>query len=336
MKFAVVLFTLVLVSLLITDSLSAKRSKKKRQTSLATSIQDDSDVAATGPVDITKLSGYTSKYGQYIRTKEAAWKKAVISVYNMTVYPYNEYYIKQFLTKGASNLSWLPQVINASACARVHAFGDHCTPLSIAEYFYGLTPNTITFEVNYVYILAFDLVRFFINVDTNTAFSTINYRIGMPGLPSSTWFNSTQVGTFRFDNNDKIVETDLWNPLYSAQIRESGVLQAPDYAFQMANYTCYRHDKFCKNTPYKQYADYSDCMKFMMNLKVGDPDVFSGNNLQCRNQHSTLIQLRPQIHCPHLGPSGGGFCVDRTVASFHTIPFFTDSNRLIAPIKRLN
>jgi len=337
MKNASWFLTLLVVTLLLCDTFTArsnKRSKKaKRQ-----QIDDDEDaLTSLTNVDVTLLGGYNSRYGQFLREKEALWKKAVISVYNLTIFPYNEHYIRQFQLKGANDLSWLPNVINASACARVHAFGDHCGPLSIAEYYFGLTPNTLLFETTPSrYIRAFDLVKFFVNVETKTAFSTINYRIGALTADASTWANATQVGTFRFDDNDKMVETELWNPLYSLGVRDSKVREALDYKFQLSNYTCFRHGKYCQNTPYKQYADYSACMKFLMNAPLGEPDTFTSNSVLCRHQHSTLIQLRPEIHCAHLGPSGGGFCLDRPVSYFFNTPLFPDENRLISPTKKLN
>jgi hypothetical protein len=347
MSIASRLLTLVLVCLLVTASLSARSGKKtKRQVPGATStssfqIDDDEDLTASslasgGSTDVTKLSGYLSIYGLYLKLKEFQWKRAVISVYNMTIYPNNEYYIRQFLAKGSTNLNWLPNVLNPNACARVHPFGDHCGALSIAEYYYGLTPNTLLFETPTVFIHDFDMTRFFVDVGTRTAFSTIQYRIGTRTAPASTWINATQIGTFRFDENDKIIETDLWNPFYSTRIRESRVREAPDYQFNLANYTCYRHNLYCQRTPYKQYDDWNACMKFLMRLPLGEPDVFTGNNTICRHQHSTLIQLRPEIHCAHLGPGGGGFCQDRPVSFYHTQPLFPHSNRLVAPTKKLN
>lgn len=26
--------------------------------------------------------------------------------------------------------------------------------------------------------------------------------------------------------------------------------------------------------------------------------------------HQNMVPLRPEVHCPHIGPSGGGMCVD--------------------------
>jgi hypothetical protein len=35
------------------------------------------------------------------------------------------------------------------------------------------------------------------------------------------------------------------------------------------------------------------------------------DNLVCRHLHVPMLPLRPNVHCPHIGPSGGGMCIDR-------------------------
>lgn len=34
------------------------------------------------------------------------------------------------------------------------------------------------------------------------------------------------------------------------------------------------------------------------------------NTLLCRMVHQNMVPLRPAVHCPHIGPSGGGYCID--------------------------
>ena len=26
--------------------------------------------------------------------------------------------------------------------------------------------------------------------------------------------------------------------------------------------------------------------------------------------HQNMVPLRPEVHCPHIGPSGGAYCID--------------------------
>lgn len=38
--------------------------------------------------------------------------------------------------------------------------------------------------------------------------------------------------------------------------------------------------------------------------------VIGRNTVLCRMVHQNMVPLRPAVHCPHIGPSGGGYCVD--------------------------
>eukprot|EP01098_Paradermamoeba_levis_P009501 TRINITY_DN3969_c0_g2_i1.p1 TRINITY_DN3969_c0_g2~~TRINITY_DN3969_c0_g2_i1.p1 ORF type:complete len:324 (-),score=113.86 TRINITY_DN3969_c0_g2_i1:137-1108(-) len=274
--------------------------------------------AASGLEDL--LEGLLDFKG-LLTKKTATWKKAVKSVYNMTIWPNNEYYIK-----GGK----LPNVLSTKICGRVHPFGKHCEPLGVAEYFYGLTPNNITFDTfPSVFILDVMMTKFFVDVETKTAFSTINYVCGP--LNRAYIINATQVGTFRFDKDDKIVEFDLWNPLYSANTRRGINYSDPTYRATLYNQTCDRHSRFCVG-PNKQYESVAACVNFLKTIPFGEPDVFTANNVLCRNQHATLIQLRPEVHCAHIGPTGGDFCRDEPFNDFFQVPYFTDKNRLVAPM----
>ncbi|OMP85538.1 hypothetical protein BK809_0004209 [Diplodia seriata] len=35
------------------------------------------------------------------------------------------------------------------------------------------------------------------------------------------------------------------------------------------------------------------------------------DTLLCRMVHGPMVALRPAVHCPHVGPSGGDMCTDR-------------------------
>ena len=52
----------------------------------------------------------------------------------------------------------------------------------------------------------------------------------------------------------------------------------------------------------------------------------------CRMVHQGMVALRPETHCPHIGPQGGGMCVDdhdyaKTVAE----EYFTNAPWVFAP-----
>ena len=36
------------------------------------------------------------------------------------------------------------------------------------------------------------------------------------------------------------------------------------------------------------------------------------NTLLCRMVHQNMVPFRPNVHCPHIGKTGGGYCNDDT------------------------
>ncbi|RXK42464.1 hypothetical protein M231_00018 [Tremella mesenterica] len=64
----------------------------------------------------------------------------------------------------------------------------------------------------------------------------------------------------------------------------------------------------------QQYDSYDTCMDFVTSVPIGQAYRAGENNLVCRHLHVPMAPLRPTVHCPHLGLTGGGMCIDRTSA----------------------
>ncbi|KAJ3800613.1 hypothetical protein GGU11DRAFT_676902 [Lentinula aff. detonsa] len=62
---------------------------------------------------------------------------------------------------------------------------------------------------------------------------------------------------------------------------------------------------------YQQYESQDACLTFMSTLPFGESWQGGMNTGWCRYIHKNLVQFRPNIHCPHIGPSGGDMCMDR-------------------------
>ncbi|KAK9766503.1 hypothetical protein K7432_004387 [Basidiobolus ranarum] len=87
---------------------------------------------------------------------------------------------------------------------------------------------------------------------------------------------------------------------------------------------CESHDKYCLNAD-QQYDSIQHCMDFLLNsVPLGNPDEMGGNNVLCRVIHVNMIPYRPGFHCPHIGPTGGGMCVNRKYEDFFK-PYFPES-----------
>lgn len=78
----------------------------------------------------------------------------------------------------------------------------------------------------------------------------------------------------------------------------------------MAKDLCSSHSTYCTGAM-QQYADATSCYNFLTTqVRLGQTYEMGRNTLLCRLMHSEMLQYRPQVHCPHIGPSGGGMCVD--------------------------
>lgn len=81
-------------------------------------------------------------------------------------------------------------------------------------------------------------------------------------------------------------------------------------AYRLATGICQVHDKHCTGAS-KQYGDNAECMDFLTgSIRFGKDYELGRNTLLCRSIHQQMVQFRPEVHCPHIGPSGGGMCVD--------------------------
>ncbi|KAL4981472.1 hypothetical protein BDW68DRAFT_85638 [Aspergillus falconensis] len=73
---------------------------------------------------------------------------------------------------------------------------------------------------------------------------------------------------------------------------------------------CETHDQYCVDDN-KQYDSNEECVSFLTErIRFGKAYELGRNTLLCREVHEHMVQYRPTLHCPHIGPEGGGYCVD--------------------------
>jgi hypothetical protein len=68
-----------------------------------------------------------------------------------------------------------------------------------------------------------------------------------------------------------------------------------------------------------QYANMTACMGILSKVPIirANGDLQS-NCLLCRAVHSILLSYDPDLHCPHVGPTGGGACSDKLYGRYTT------------------
>ncbi|ODO08970.1 hypothetical protein L198_00710 [Cryptococcus wingfieldii CBS 7118] len=67
---------------------------------------------------------------------------------------------------------------------------------------------------------------------------------------------------------------------------------------------------YCNGTN-QQYSSFEDCEEQLGGKDLGEWFRAGDDNLVCRNLHVPMVPLRPQVHCEHVGPSGGDMCIPR-------------------------
>ncbi|KAF7367693.1 Secreted protein [Mycena sanguinolenta] len=84
---------------------------------------------------------------------------------------------------------------------------------------------------------------------------------------------------------------------------------------------CAGHAAYCTGAN-KQYKSTEACMDFVLHrIPLGEIWQGGQNTAMCRYIHTPMLQLRPAVHCPHVGPSGGDMCFDHTYESMVQSPF---------------
>ncbi|KAK5042891.1 hypothetical protein LTR84_012410 [Exophiala bonariae] len=67
----------------------------------------------------------------------------------------------------------------------------------------------------------------------------------------------------------------------------------------------------CTDSQNVQYENKSQCIEFLsQNVRLGTSYEFGMNTILCRSLHQLMVPLRPDVHCSHIGPTGGDMCVD--------------------------
>ncbi|KAF2711903.1 hypothetical protein K504DRAFT_403394 [Pleomassaria siparia CBS 279.74] len=78
----------------------------------------------------------------------------------------------------------------------------------------------------------------------------------------------------------------------------------------MATSVCNTHTTYCNGTS-SQYESRDECFNFLtQQIRVGQSFELGMNTLMCRSVHEIMIKYRPDVHCPHIGKTGGGMCDD--------------------------
>ncbi|KAF8144548.1 hypothetical protein K438DRAFT_1735902 [Mycena galopus ATCC 62051] len=241
---------------------------------------------------------------------EPHWYKrnlnTIQKIYNQTIFPANAVIIAQ----GASAVP--AGLFNANATGRVTPVGEFFGFQDSFEYFFGLAPLPSGSPPNGAITAA--TIAEFTSGCPEVAASTVYLSVSTINPDNSTGpFISTlkQVAFWRFDDQGAVLQYDAWIPnldLFTNLLRDYD-----QYSLAGMNATiqgiCALQDTTCvgNNTVYNGIPD---CVQTLAAKNYGREDEAWGDNVVCRGIHVLLTKIRPEVHCPHVGPTGGGKCVD--------------------------
>ncbi|CAF0970629.1 unnamed protein product [Didymodactylos carnosus] len=106
---------------------------------------------------------------------------------------------------------------------------------------------------------------------------------------------------------------------YDAQVRNNGLTFDDPSSTDAATIQglCQGIQQICKGR-YQQYSNRSDCINFMTKkIPYGTFDQGDQDSVTCRTIHIKLASISPDIHCPHVGKTGGGACTNKTSQSYY-------------------
>jgi len=206
-----------------------------------------------------------------------------------------------------ANNALVMNLFSPNVSGRITPVGHYDDFEGTIEYFYGLATNVIGFKI-------IDLIS-----QDNTA--SVRVDILFNKSRGGVFFlqNLTQTGFFHFDSSGRVFLYDL-TILRLGDASNGDVAGIEDNIRQLI---CSVALTYCNaSAPYLAYNSTQDCLDFLRSIPVGSFDRANSNSLVCRLIHNTLVPLRPQIHCPHVGPTGGGKCIDVPYSEFYTEPYY--------------
>ncbi|KAI9786480.1 MAG: hypothetical protein M1839_006940 [Geoglossum umbratile] len=228
------------------------------------------------------------------------------SIYNLTIWP-NQ------LPIFAGGAAGVPQgLFNANASGRVDPVGNFTGFEDSIEYFFALAPTPDS-GVRSVITKA-EIVEFSSSCP-EVAASVVYLETGKmdPANPGKMEKLATlkQVAFWRFDDCGAVLKYDAWIPNLNAWIEN--VLGTPiSNPFLQAvtiQDICSSTQLLCTDGN-KQWNDVNECVTALSAKPYGTYDEAWGDNIVCRTIHLVLAGVRPVAHCPHVGPTGGGKCVN--------------------------
>ncbi|CAP59730.1 uncharacterized protein PODANS_1_260, partial [Podospora anserina S mat+] len=229
-------------------------------------------------------------------------------IYNLTVYP-NQVPI---LTFGGA--AFVPKGLFAqNVVGRVDPVGNFTGFEHSIEYFFALSPLPQA-NPSSAAITSYKIVEFSSECRDIAASVVYLYTsVVNPGSPDhgKPLPPLKQVAFWKFNKEGEVEKYDAWIPNLNSWVTRTTMasLGNPEFQLESIRQICYGTQARCYG-PNQQWDSIEDCVVGLAKKNYGTYDEAWGDNVVCRTIHLVLTQTRPDVHCPHVGPTGGGKCVD--------------------------
>ncbi|KAF7198261.1 Bifonsecin B biosynthesis cluster protein A [Pseudocercospora fuligena] len=229
-------------------------------------------------------------------------------IYDLTVYPYND----PIQNQGGSAVP--PGLFAQNTVGRVSPVGEFEGFEDSIEYFFALAPSPKDPNFRGAAIYEAQVVEFTsgcpeiaaslvylrtAKVDANT------YQVDT-SQPMSTL---SQVAFWQFDPYGQVERYHAWIPNLEAWVYAQTGFDFSSYLLEKAVplFLCPQIQERCTGSN-QQYLDVLTCTLELDLKPFGSFDEAYGDTVACRIIHLLLTKVHPDVHCPHVGPTGGGKC----------------------------
>ncbi|KAI9136444.1 hypothetical protein BKA69DRAFT_1129099 [Paraphysoderma sedebokerense] len=228
---------------------------------------------------------------------------AIENIYRGIIYPNNI----QIMRSAAVPENTFADVVHG----RVNPLGDFDDVRGTLEYFYGLSPSAGDRRITNTYIKSFVS-------SCNVAASQVD--IEFTYWATNRTINVTQQGFWRFDEANHVSEYDLDLINVGAWLAEgnriAGTTDPQANLLSRVNTICRVAQRFCVG-PNQQYASMDECKSILLAKDPPDDDYMDRDTVACRIVHAQLVPFNATCHCPHIGPTGGDSCFNRSYDSYY-------------------
>ncbi|KAK0713698.1 hypothetical protein B0T26DRAFT_833320, partial [Lasiosphaeria miniovina] len=233
----------------------------------------------------------------------------ISSIYGLTVYP-NQVPI---IVNGGAAVP--PGLFSQDVVGRVDPVGDFIGFEASIEYFFALAPIPQPSDL-FAAITSYKITEF--SSGCPGVASSVVYlycSVVNPGAPDdgTPLPPLKQVAFWKFDASGAVLKYDAWIPRLNAWLEQTaGGVSVTDPQFQAGTIAalCDATQQRCLGPDNVQWNSTAQCVAALAQKPFGNYDEARGDNVVCRAIHIILTVGNPETHCPHVGPTGGGACID--------------------------